>query len=155
MKYEDRINQLNDTKKWDFSNLKAVYINCTLKPSPEASNTEALMRRSMFIMEKNGVSVELVRAVDHKIAFGVYPDMTQHGWDHDGWPEISKKVMAADILVLGSPIWLGMKGSVTQLVIERLYAESGLLNEHGQYAYYGKVGGCLITGNEDGVTDRL
>ena len=95
--------------------------------------------------------MDSLRAVDCDIARGVYPDMTEHGWDTDQWPEIVTRVMAADILVLGSPIWLGEKSSACTLVIERLYASSGDLNEHGQYAYYGRVGGCLITGNEDGA----
>ena len=77
--------------------------------------------------------------------------MTEHGWDRDDWPAIFEQVMAADILVLCTPIWLGEKSSVCTQVIERLYGNSHLLNEHGQYAYYGRVGGCLVTGNEDGV----
>jgi multimeric flavodoxin WrbA len=136
---------------WDFSDLSALYVNCTLKRSPEQSHTQGLMDISMEIMRRNGVSVEDVRAVDHAIAAGVWPDMTEHGWDEDAWPEIFEKVMAADILVLGSPIWLGQQSSVCSLVIERLYGNSGILNEQGQYAYYGRVGGCLVTGNEDGI----
>jgi multimeric flavodoxin WrbA len=77
--------------------------------------------------------------------------MTEHGWERDDWPGIFERVMAADILVLGSAIWLGEKTSVCTQVIERLYGNSHLLNDAGQYAYYGRVGGCLITGNEDGV----
>ena len=77
--------------------------------------------------------------------------MTEHGWERDEWPSIFEKVIAADILVLTSPIWLGQKSSVCMRVIERLYGNSHLLNDSGQYAYYGRVGGCLITGNEDGV----
>jgi multimeric flavodoxin WrbA len=99
----------------------------------------------------NGVAVDSVRAVDHDLASGVWPDMREHGATSDEWPELYERVQAADILVLGSPIWLGEKSSVCTRVIERLYACSSLLNEHGQYAYYGKVGGCLITGNEDGI----
>jgi multimeric flavodoxin WrbA len=136
---------------YDFSNLKAVFINCTLKRSPEVSNTEGLADLAMTIMRRTGVEVELIRAVDHDIATGVWPDMTEHGWDRDEWPAIHEKVMAADILVLTSPIWLGEKSSVCTKVIERLYGNSHLLNDAGQYAYYGRVGGCLITGNEDGV----
>ena len=102
-------------------------------------------------MQRNGVAVETIRAVDHEIATGVYPDMTEHGWERDEWPAISEKVLAADILVLTSPIWLGEKSSVCTQVIERLYGNSHILNEEGQYAYYGRVGGCLITGNEDGA----
>ncbi len=135
----------------DFSDLSAVFINTTLKRSPEVSNTEGLIEISRSIMEANGVSTEVIRAADHQIAWGVYPDMTEHGADVDEWPAIFDKVMAADILVVGTPIWLGEKSSICTLVIERLYGNSGNLNEAGQYAYYGRVGGCLVTGNEDGV----
>jgi multimeric flavodoxin WrbA len=137
--------------RWDFSDLSAVYVNCTLKRSPESSHTQGLADRSIAIMERNGVAVEVVRAVDHEIATGVWPDMTEHGWERDEWPVIFEKVIAADILVLTSPIWLGQKSSVCARVIERLYGNSHLLNDAGQYAYYGRVGGCLITGNEDGI----
>jgi multimeric flavodoxin WrbA len=137
--------------RWDFSDLSAVYVNCTLKRSPESSHTQGLADRSIAIMERNGVAVEVVRAVDHEIATGVWPDMTEHGWERDEWPAIFEKVIAADILVLTSPIWLGQKSSVCARVIERLYGNSHLLNDAGQYAYYGRVGGCLITGNEDGI----
>ena len=137
--------------KWNFSDLRALFINCTLKRSPEISNARALGDLSAGIMERNGASVEFIRAIDHDIATGVQPDMTQHGWEKDDWPAIYEKVQAADILVLLAPIWLGEKSSVCTHVIERLYGNSHLLNEHGQYAYYGRVGGCLITGNEDGA----
>ena len=142
---------LRTTDRWDFSALRALYVNCTLKPSPETSNTEGLMRISEAIMERNGVEVDFVRAVDHDLAPGVWPDMREHGAATDEWPELYERVHAADILVVGSPIWLGEKSSVCNRLIERLYACSSLLNDHGQYAYYGKVGGCLITGNEDGI----
>ena len=137
--------------RWDFSDLRALFLNCTLKKSPELSHTDGLIRVSRAIMEKNGVSVESLRPVDHDIASGVYPDMTEHGWDTDEWPEIYKQVEAAHILVITAPIWLGEKSSVCTQVIERLYANSHILNDQGQYAYYGRVGGCLITGNEDGA----
>ena len=143
--------ELCATSRWDFSDLNALYVNCTLKPSPELSHTEGLMRSSMAIMEANGVAVGYVRALDHELAPGVWPDMREHGAKEDDWPALYERVQTADILVLGSPIWLGEKSSVCTRVIERLYACSSILNEHGQYAYYGKVGGCLITGNEDGV----
>jgi multimeric flavodoxin WrbA len=137
--------------RWDFSDLRALFINCTLKPTPEVSNTQGLADISMEIMRRQGVEVGLVRAVDRDIAAGVWPDMTEHGWERDEWPAIYELVQAADILVLCSPIWLGEKSSVCTRVIERLYGNSGLLNDAGQYAYYGKTGGCLITGNEDGI----
>src|SRR5438045_4167753 len=137
---------------WDFSDLQALFINCTLKRSPELSHTQGLIDISCEIMGRQGVSVEEVRAVDHDIATGVWPDMTEHGWARDEWPPIYRdSVLPADILVIAGPIWLGDNSSVTKQVIERLYGCSHLLNPAGQYAYYGRVGGCLITGNEDGV----
>ena len=149
---------LNDLQaKWcdenpsDHSDLSALFLNCTLKKSPALSHTSGLIDISRAIMERNGVRVEELRPVDHDIAFGVYPDMTGHGWETDDWPAILKKVMAADILVITTPIWLGEKSSVCTQVIERLYSASAQVNEAGQYAYYGRVGGCLVTGNEDGA----
>lgn len=135
----------------DFSDLQALFINCTLKPSPQVSHTRGLIDASKTIMEEHGVAVEVIRAVDHDIAAGVYPDMTEHGWDHDAWPQIQEKVMTSDMLVVCTPIWLGDKSSVCTRVIERLYGYSGVLNDQGQYAYYGRTAGCLVTGNEDGV----
>jgi multimeric flavodoxin WrbA len=134
-----------------YADLSAVYVNCTLKPSPELSHTQVLADRSIAIMRAQGVSVEVIRAVDHDIAPGVWPDMTEHGAARDDWPALYDRIAAADILVLLSPIWLGQKSSVCSRVIERLYACSHLLNEAGQYAYYGRAAGCLITGNEDGI----
>ncbi len=141
-----------NSKQFDFSDLNALFISCTLKKSPAKSHTEALAAVSMNIMKKHGVSVELIRAIDHDIATGVYPDMREQGWKVDAWPEIYKsKIKKADILVLCGPIWLGDNSSVMKQVIERLYSNSAELNVAGQYAYYGKVGGCIITGNEDGI----
>jgi multimeric flavodoxin WrbA len=102
-------------------------------------------------MEKEGLSVDQIRFIDHEVATGVFPDMTEQGWEVDEWPAITARIMDADILVIGTPIWLGQKSSQAQKLIERLYSLSGKLNDRGQYLYYGKVGGCLITGNEDGV----
>ena len=137
--------------RWDFSDLTALFLNCTLKRSPEQSHTEGLVTIVEAIMTKNGVNVEVLRPVDFEIAYGVYPDMREHGWAKDDWPDVLGKVLATDILVIGSAIWLGEKTSVCTKVIERLYSASHNLNAHGQYVYYGKVGGCLITGNEDGA----
>ena len=135
----------------DFSGLRALYINCTLKQSPRQSHTQGLMDVSIGIMERENVSVEKLRLVDFDVAPGVQPDMTEHGADRDDWPDLYKKVMAADILVIGTPIWLGERSSVATRLIERLYSMSGKQNQKGQYIYYGKVGGCVVTGNEDGV----
>ena len=106
----------------DFTGLRAMFINCTLKRSPELSHTQGLVDASAAIMRKHGVEVEVLRAIDHDIATGVYPDMTEHGWDSDEWPDIYARVMASDILVVAGPIWLGDNSSITKQVIERLYA---------------------------------
>jgi multimeric flavodoxin WrbA len=148
---DSRQEEICASARWDFSDLTAIFVNCTLKRSPEVSNTQGLADHSIAIMQRLGVEVEVIRAIDHDIATGVYPDMTEHGWDRDEWPELFAKVLASDILVLLSPIWLGEKSSVCTRVIERLYGNSHLLNDEGQWAYYGRVGGCIITGNEDGA----
>ncbi|MFI6977583.1 flavodoxin family protein [Embleya sp. NPDC050154] len=134
-----------------YDDLRALFVNCTLKRSPAVSNTQGLVDLSRGIMTRHGVAVDQIRAVDHEIATGVWPDMSDRGWPGDEWPALYERVLAADILVLAGPIWLGDNSSVLKRVVERLYACSGLLNDAGQYAYYGRVGGCLITGNEDGV----
>lgn len=108
------------------------------------------MNRVANIMVAEGVVVEHVYALDHKIAFGMIKDGNKEGLE-DEWPAIQKKITKSDILVIGTPIWLGMKSSVATQVIERMYAYSGDKNEKGQYLYYGKTGGCVITGNEDGA----
>ena len=135
----------------NFNDLKAVIFNGTLTKSPGKSHTDLLIDICTSIMQKQGVQTEVIRTVDHDIATGVYPDMREKGWDSDEWPEIYKRVMDADILVLAGPIWLGDNSSMTKKIIERLYATAGDLNDKGQWIYYGKVGGCLITGNEDGI----
>lgn len=102
-------------------------------------------------MKEQSVQVESVRVVDHRIPPGVYQDMTEQGWEADEWPGLYQRLKAADIVVIGTPIWLGDKSSVCTKLIERMYGMSGELNDRGQYAYYGRVGGCVVTGNEDGA----
>ena len=135
----------------DQPNLRALYFNTTLTRSPGESHTQHLIDASRAILDAQGVETSVIRSIDHQIASGVYPDMRDHGWEHDEWPELYRQVLAADILVLAGPIWLGDNSSEMKKVIERLYASSGDLNDQGQWIYYGRVGGCLITGNEDGV----
>ncbi len=151
MTLSDKDQSLCDASEVDYQDLTALYVNCTLKPSPQQSHTQGLADKSIAIMKANGVTVDQFRAVDHDIAPGVYPDMTEHGFASDEWPELFERVLAADILVLLSPIWLGDKSSVCTRVIERLYGNSGQLNDRGQWIYYGRTGGCIITGNEDGA----
>lgn len=141
----------SNTQPADYSGFRALFLNCTLKPSPRQSHTGGLISLSRTIMDKQGVATEVIRPVDWQLAPGVEPDMRTHGAEQDDWPKLYEKVMAADILVLAGPIWLGDNSSVMKQTIERLYGNSHLLNQAGQYTYYGKVGGCLITGNEDGA----
>lgn len=148
---DERQEALCSQNRWDFSDLRAMVINCTLKPSPAQSHTQGLLDRSIAIMERNCVTVEVVRAVDQDLPPGVYPDMREHGFNSDGWPALVERVMGADILLLGTPIWLGEKSSVCSRVIERLYGNSAELNDSDQSRYYGRVGGCVVTGNEDGA----
>ncbi len=138
-------------KEARYDDLSVVFLNCTLKKSPETSHTERLIDVSKKIFEKNGVKTEVIRPVDHHIAFGMDTDMTEKGWDRDDWPKLFKKVIDADILILCTPIWLGQVSAVCKLIIERLYAHSGETNDKGQYRFYGKTGGTIITGNEDGI----
>ncbi|MGJ8618376.1 MAG: flavodoxin family protein [Sulfitobacter sp.] len=135
----------------EFSDLKALFINTSLKREPTESHTKLLMNASAKIMKDQGVGLEHVHMLSHQIPPGIYPDMTDHGWDRDDWPILWEKVLEADILVIGTPLWLGEESSVCRVLIERLYGMSGELNAKGQSVYYGKTAGCVITGNEDGI----
>lgn len=134
-----------------FAGLSAVLLNCSIVHDAAKSHTRRLMSRVAGIMNTEGVDVELIHVLDHRVGFGMVKDTTEIGDDVDEWPAIHAKVMDADMLVIGTPIWLGAKSSVATLVVERLYAYSSETNDQGQYLYYGKAGGCVVTGNEDGV----
>ena len=134
-----------------YGDLRAVIFNGTLKRSPEASQTDGLLAIPRGVMERVGVTVDEVRTVDHEIPPGVWPDMREHGYDADDFPAIYRDLVEpADIILISGPIWLGDQSSMTRKIIERLYAYSGDVNAAGQWSYYGKVGGSLTTGNEDG-----
>ncbi|GAB5464836.1 MAG: NAD(P)H-dependent oxidoreductase [Candidatus Kapaibacteriales bacterium] len=109
------------------------------------------MENSIHIMKEEGIETETIRLIDHDVPPGILKDMTEQGYQKDEWPDINRKIMNADILVVGSPLWLGEKSSVCQKLIERLYSVSGEKNSRGQTGYYGKVAGTIITGNEDGA----
>lgn len=129
---------------------KALFLNCTLKRSPEVSNTEALIGKVAALLADLDVMSETIRVTDYNVAFGVSSDEG----DGDEWPAILERVKACDILVIAMPIWFGVRSSVAQLVMERLdgtYAEGDPIT--GQYPLYGKVGGVIVTGNEDGAHD--
>jgi multimeric flavodoxin WrbA len=134
-----------------FADLRAVVFNGTTKRSPEPSNTDGLIAIVRTIFERVGVRVDEVRTADRDIPPGLWPDMREHGYESDEFPEIYSELVApAQILIVAGPIWLGDQSSLTRKVIERLYAYSSEVNEAGQWAYYGKVGAALTTGNDDG-----
>jgi multimeric flavodoxin WrbA len=134
---------MNDTA----AKLTALAINCTLKPSPETSNTEALARVVLDALGEEGVETDLVRAVDHEIKPGVESDMG----DGDEWPQIRERVLAADILLIAAPTWLGQPSSVSKLVLERMDAMISEEDDEGRPVAYNRVAGVVVTGNEDGA----
>jgi len=132
------------------SNIKAIFLNCTLKKSPAKSNTDALINKAVEEYKKLGIESTVIRVVDHNVATGVSSDEGSG----DEWPEIYNQVLEANIIVIATPIWFGVRGSVCQKVMERLsggYDEANPTN--GQFPLYGKVGACIVTGNEDGAHD--
>ncbi len=130
--------------------IDALFLNCTLKPSPRVSNTQVLVDKVARLLGERGVVSETIRVVDHRVKFGV----TSDEGEGDEWPGILERIKACDILVIAMPIWFGVRSSIAQLVMERLdgtYAEGDSVT--GQYPLYGKVAGVIVTGNEDGAHD--
>ena len=135
----------------DFDDLRALFLNASLERDPADSHTRRLLERAASVMRSQGTTVEILHLLSHDIPAGMHKDLTDQGLDRDDWPAIQQQVLDADILVIGTPIWLGVKSSVATLAIERLYAYSGDRNDKGQYVYYGRTAGCVVTGNEDGA----
>ncbi|MFJ5018868.1 flavodoxin family protein [Streptomyces griseoluteus] len=127
--------------------MRALVINCTLKPSPEPSNTEALAGIVVAALKGYGVEVDVVRAVDLDIAPGVETDMG----NGDEWPRVHEKLLAAEILVIASPTWVGHPSSVAQRVLERMDAMISETDDAGRPVAYNRVAGVVVTGNEDGA----
>ena len=127
--------------------LRALVLNCTLKPSPAESSTEVLAHEIADALGHHQVESEHVRVVDHDVRFGV---STDEG-DGDAWPEIRQKMLAADVLVVATPIWMGQPSSVCKMVLERLDAELGETDDEGRLSTYGKVAALGVVGNEDGA----
>jgi multimeric flavodoxin WrbA len=127
--------------------MRALLLNCTLKPSPAQSNTEALARVVMDALASDGIETESVRVVDHHVPPGVESDMG----DGDEWPAIRSKVLEAEILVFASPTWLGRPSSVAQRVLERMDAMLSEQDDSGRPVAYNRVAGVVVTGNEDGA----
>jgi multimeric flavodoxin WrbA len=129
------------------SDLKALVLACTLKPSPADSSSVLLGTQVLEALESSGVSGEVLRVADHDVRFGVSTD--EGGGDE--WPALRAKVLAADILVLATPIWMGQPASVCKMVLERLDAELSETDDEGRLSTYGKVGIVAVVGNEDGA----
>lgn len=127
--------------------LRALVLNCTLSPSPTASSTDKLAQEVLGALSEHGVEGSTVRVVDHDVRPGVELDMG----DGDEWPSIRAQVMAADILVLATPTWVGQHSSVAQRVFERLDAELSETDDEGRLQTYGKVAVVVVVGNEDGA----
>jgi multimeric flavodoxin WrbA len=127
--------------------LRALILTCTLKPSPTPSSSELLAGEIATALKQHDVESETLRVVDHRVKFGVGLDEGEG----DEWPAIRKKLMAADLLVIATPIWLGQPSAVCKLVLERLDAELGEKDEHGRLRTFGKVAALGVVGNEDGA----
>lgn len=129
--------------------LKVLMLNCTLKSEGE-SNTEALMKVVEDIYDEHDeqVEVEIVRVAKYKLSFGTTIEKVD---DDDQFPELYEKILWCDILIIGSAIWFGERTSIASLIFERMIGAYKDTNELGQPKLYGKVGGVIITGNEDGV----
>ncbi len=127
--------------------MRALGINCTLKPSPALSNTDVLMEIVLGALERDGVETDRLRAVDHDIKPGVSSDEG----DGDEWPAIRSRIVSADILVVATPTWLGKPSSVCQRVMERMDAMLAETDDDGRPIAYNRVAGVVVTGNEDGA----
>jgi multimeric flavodoxin WrbA len=127
--------------------LSAIALVCSLKPSPAPSSSELMAEHVCEQLRSHGVKTESLRCVDHSISPGVETDMG----DGDEWPNIRERVLAADILLLSTPVWLGHPSSVTQRVLERLDAELSTTDDEGRPIMYGKVALVAVVGNEDGA----
>lgn len=130
--------------------LRALFLNCTLKKSPQVSNTQALIDKAAAIFKELEIESKIIRVVDYNVAFGV----SSNEGEGDEWPLILEQIKACDIFVISTPIWFGVLSSVAKMVIERLdgtYLEGD--PKTGQYPLYGKVAGVIVTGNEDGAHD--
>ncbi|MGM7679649.1 flavodoxin family protein [Microbacterium sp. A94] len=127
--------------------LTALMINCTLKPSPADSSSDVLGGQILASLAAHGVSPASIRAVDHLILPGVQTDMGER----DQWPSLREQILRADILVFVTPTWLGQHSSVAQRVLERLDAELSETDEEGRPTMFNKVAIAGIVGNEDGA----
>ncbi len=127
--------------------LSAVALICSLTPSPGPSSSDLMARHVLAELTAQGVTTSSVRVVDHNVMPGVQTDMGTG----DDWPAIRAQILAADILVLSTPIWMGHPCSIAQRVVERLDAELSETDDAGRPTMYQKVGIVAVVGNEDGA----
>lgn len=132
--------------------LNALFLNCTLKKSPETSNTNAFIKKVIEEFKEQKVECETIRIADFKIEFGT---SSKEG-KADEWPKILEKIKNSDILIMATPIWRGDRSSIAKLIAERM---DGIMEEgndkNGQYPTYNKVAGVLVDGNEDGAKKAI
>lgn len=127
--------------------LTALALNCTLTPSPAESSTQLMADQVLEALSKLGVSSSSVRLVDLDVRPGVEKDMG----NGDAWPAVRQQMLAADILVLATPTWMGHMSSVASRVMERLDAELSETDDEGRPLTFGKIALVAVVGNEDGA----
>ncbi|GIG35176.1 flavodoxin family protein [Cellulomonas pakistanensis] len=127
--------------------MRAVVLNCTLKPSPQPSNTDALAGVVVEALEGHGVEVTTIRLADHDIPPGVESDLG----GTDEWPAVRRAVLDAEILVVATPTWVGHPSSIAQRMLERMDAMISETDDDGRPVAYNRVAGVVVTGNEDGA----
>lgn len=127
--------------------LTALALNCTLKPGPEDSSTQLLLDHLLARLAEHDVEGDTIRVVDHDVR----PGVTSDEGDGDAWPAIRERILAADILVLGTPVWVGHPSSVAQRVVERLDAFLGETDDEGRMISFDRVACVAVVGNEDGA----
>lgn len=127
--------------------LSALAINCTLKPTPHESSCALLLSQISDEFQNQGINCPIIRAVDYNIVPGVSSDEGPG----DDWPDIRRQILDANILIIGTPIWMGQPSSICQRVMERLDAFLGEFDEGGRPVSYGRVAGAAVVGNEDGA----
>ena len=141
------IGHANERAQQGMESLRALVLNCTLKPSPAESSSDLLATEIVAALAELDVKAEIVRVVDRDVRFGV---STDEG-DGDGWPGIREQMLASDILLIATPIWMGQPSSVCKMVLERLDAELAETDDEGRLLTFGKVAALAVVGNEDGA----
>jgi multimeric flavodoxin WrbA len=129
------------------SPLRALALVCTLTPSQGRSSSQLMAEQVLAALAKHDVVGDHVRLVDLDIKPGVELDMG----NGDEWPDVRAKIMAADILLVSTPTWMGQASSVAHRVLERLDAEISETDDEGRPLTYGKVAVAAVVGNEDGA----